>query len=297
MKIEDANLNCQISCLRRVSKGILTVSSESLIRRTKLNIRRLLNPSMERRYKNYINDLINRYCEATGRKTKPAACQLKGSSDNLQTGDWVRVRPLEEIAVIVNHWNQIKGCAFMPEMAQFCGTTQRVLKSMDQFVDERDLQIKKSKGIILLEGVMCEGTEDFGRCDRSCYHFWREEWLEKIEMPAESLPDVSAEKVQAVNDLVTVRSFNEIEATLNHKNELKGCAFLPEMKIFCGTKQRILKRLHRFVDEHDLRVKKSSGLVLLDGITCQGKADSVTCDRSCFYLWREEWLKIDSDSP
>lgn len=295
MKIEDANLNCQIPCIRSVSEGILAVSSESLIRRTKLNIRRLLSPSLERRYKNYINDLINRYCKATGRETKPAACQLKGSKDNLQAGDWVRVRPLEEIAVIVNHWNQIKGCAFMPEMEQFCGTTQRVLKSMDRFVDERDLQIKKSKGIILLEGVMCEGTEDFGRCDRSCYHFWREEWLEKIEPPADSLPDVSTDKVEAANHLIMVRSLKEIEATLNN-NKLKGCAFLPEMTSFCCTKQRILKRLHRFVDEHDLRVKKSSGLVLLEGVTCQGKADSITCDRSCFYLWREEWLKMDSES-
>lgn len=296
MKIEDVNLNCQISCFKHVSEGTATVPSESLIRRTKLIVRRLLSPGMERRYKNYINDLMNQYCMLTHKKTKPAVNLPKGTSDNLQSGDWVRVRSLKEIAAIVNHWNQVKGCAFMPEMAQFCGTTQRVLKSMDRFVDERDLQIKKSKGIILLEGVMCEGTEDFGRCDRSCYHFWREEWLEKIEMPTASSFNVSAEKIQAPNHLVTVRPLKEIEATLNSSNELKGCAFLPEMTIYCGTKQRILKRLCRFIDEHDLRVKKSSGLVLLKGVTCQGHADSITCDRSCFYLWREEWLNMDDDS-
>jgi hypothetical protein len=68
----------------------------------------------------------------------------------------------------------------MPEMAEYCGSTRRVLKPMNRFVDERELRVKKSKGIILLEGVMCQGTGGFGSCDRFCFVFWREEWLEKI---------------------------------------------------------------------------------------------------------------------
>ena len=72
----------------------------------------------------------------------------------------------------------------MPEQEQYCGTTQRVHKRMERFVDERDLRVKRTKGIILLEGVMCQGTADFGSCDRSCFYFWREEWLEKIEEPS-----------------------------------------------------------------------------------------------------------------
>ena len=291
MKLADTQLNCQIPCLRDISEGIVKVSSESLSRRSKLMVRRLLSPGMERKYKNYINDLMNQYCRLTGKKTKPAVCLPKSASDNLQPGDWVRVRSQKEIAAIVNHWDQVKGCAFMPEMAKYCGTTQQVLKSMERFVDERDLLIKKSRGIIFLEGVMCEGTEDFGRCDRSCFHFWREEWLEKIETPVAPPQKITEKKFQA-NHWVSVRSSKEIEATLNHNNEAKGCVFLPEMTKYCGTKQMILKRLRRFVDEHDLRVKKSSGIVLLDGVTCQGKADGVSCDRSCFYLWREEWLEM-----
>jgi hypothetical protein len=52
---------------------------------------------------------------------------------------------------------------------------------MERFLDERDYKVKKARGIILLEGVICRGTPVFGRCDRCCYLFWREEWLEKIE--------------------------------------------------------------------------------------------------------------------
>ena len=65
------------------------------------------------------------------------------------------------------------------EMSKYCDTTQRVLKRMERFVDERDYKVKKSNGIVLLEGLNCQGTTDFGRCDRNCFFFWREEWLEK----------------------------------------------------------------------------------------------------------------------
>jgi len=41
--------------------------------------------------------------------------------------------------------------------------------------------VKKVKGVVLLDGVICRGTPAFGRCDRCCHLFWREEWLEKIE--------------------------------------------------------------------------------------------------------------------
>ena len=70
----------------------------------------------------------------------------------------------------------------MPQMEQYCSTTQRVFKSLARFVDERDLRVKKASGIVLLEGVMCQGTAEFGRCDRSCFLFWREEWLENITL-------------------------------------------------------------------------------------------------------------------
>jgi hypothetical protein len=32
---------------------------------------------------------------------------------------------------------------------------------------------------VLLDGVMCDGTEH-GGCDRSCFLFWREEWLKRV---------------------------------------------------------------------------------------------------------------------
>jgi len=289
MKLDETPLNCQIPCLQHIAEGIAEVPSESLGRRAKLMVRRRMSPGRERAFKNYTNDRMNRFCQLTGRSTKPKISLPKSALKGLQAGNWVRVRSLKEIKATLNHWNQVKGCAFMPEMAEYCGTKHRVLKHMKRFVDERDLLIKKSSGIILLEGVMCQGTAEFGSCDRACFHFWREEWLEKVDGPADSPPVFSAERLPA-GEWVRVRSLKEIEATLEPGKQVNGCAFMPEMAEYCDTEQQALKPLRRFVDERDLRVKKASGIILLEGVMCRGADEFGNCDRTCFYLWREEWL-------
>ena len=98
----------------------------------------------------------------------------------LKAGDMVRIRSIEEIEATLDENGKTKGCGFMKIQRTYCDTVQRVFKSMERFVEERDFKVKKCKGLVLLEGVMCEGNEIYGRCDRSCLIFWREEWLEKI---------------------------------------------------------------------------------------------------------------------
>jgi len=129
----------------------------------------------------YSNRLMNWILRLTGHTDTASAPVTSATTQHLEATDLVRVRSREEIQATLNHWRQLKGCTFMNEMWAYCGTTQRVLKPMQRFVDERDLRVKKSKGILLLEGAMCQGTAEFGSCDRSCFYFWREEWLEKIE--------------------------------------------------------------------------------------------------------------------
>lgn len=115
----------------------------------------------------------------------PPRDQIAGSSFRhekvLVKGDKVRVRTLEEINSTLDPFKELKGCSFLPDMYQYCGTEQRIFKSMQYFLDERDYKLKKTRGLILLENIICSGTPVFGQCDRSCFLFWREEWLEKIE--------------------------------------------------------------------------------------------------------------------
>jgi len=69
----------------------------------------------------------------------------------------------------------------MPEMRPYCRTQQTVLKPLERFFDEREYALKKAKGLVLLQDVMCQGVALSGRCDRSCFFFWRVEWLEKLD--------------------------------------------------------------------------------------------------------------------
>lgn len=139
--------------------------------------RKRLKRVLKRRW-NYLINLFNAKIESKSGTMDQV--MNKPKTFTLQPGDRVRIRSIEEIQGTLNRWNQIKGCSFMEEMRPYCGTTQGVLKRVEKFLDERDYLLKKCKGIVILDGVFCEGTKDFGPCDRSCFYFWREEWLEKI---------------------------------------------------------------------------------------------------------------------
>jgi hypothetical protein len=126
---------------------------------------------------NYVRNWISEHSGARAGGQPPAGgCTVC----HLQPGDIVRVRSRDEIQATLDRWNELRGCGFMEEMRPYCGTPQRVLKRVEKFLDERDYRIKQCKGIVILDGVVCQGTVDFGGCDRSCFFFWREEWLESM---------------------------------------------------------------------------------------------------------------------
>ena len=101
-------------------------------------------------------------------------------SGDFQPGDVVRVRTRDEIEPMLDADRKFHGCTFLDCMWAYCGTTQKVFKPLHRFLDERDFVFKKVKGVVILEGVFCDGVLVFGQCDRSCFLFWREEWLEKL---------------------------------------------------------------------------------------------------------------------
>lgn len=77
---------------------------------------------------------------------------------------------------------QTQGLEFLPGMARYCGTSLRVMKRVRYFFDERGWKMRKCNAV-LLEGGICDGRDmrDKEGCDRSCYFFWRDSWLEKVQ--------------------------------------------------------------------------------------------------------------------
>jgi hypothetical protein len=113
--------------------------------------------------------------------------------EEFEAGALVRVRSHEQIMATLDPGGQLKGCGFLEEMVPYCGTTQRVLKPVRRFVDERDYRVKKARNIYLLDGAMCEGAAPFGPCDRGCLYFWRGEWLERVAASEGTEPSMAPE--------------------------------------------------------------------------------------------------------
>jgi hypothetical protein len=182
MEIPEENKMCQLHCIPNYYEGYAEIPPESLKRKLRLFLRRSLNVRQVRMIKIKTTHYLERLSKYIRRDQNTADAEISTVASSLKDGDLVRVRSLEEIQSTLNPWGILKGCMFMSlEMSPYCGTTQRVFKVLERFVDERDYHVKKSHGVVLLEGLYCEGTSDYGRCDRSCFYFWREEWLEKID--------------------------------------------------------------------------------------------------------------------
>jgi hypothetical protein len=161
--------------------GTIRTHAPSVRSWLKLVVKRNLGDGTKRKLKKHSSTLVESL-EFTGK----SSVQPKSQAVPLAAGDAVRVRSEEEIRATLNAWNELKGCMFMDAQRQYCGTSQRVLKPVERFVDERDYRVKKARGLILLDGLICEGTPDYGRCDRACFYFWREEWVERIDESGEA---------------------------------------------------------------------------------------------------------------
>jgi hypothetical protein len=92
----------------------------------------------------------------------------------------VEVRSAKEIFASLNEQGKLRGLQFTPEMMSFCGKRFRIYKRVDKIITEATGELRKIKTpTVLLEGVLCDGKAH-GGCDRSCFCFWREEWLIRV---------------------------------------------------------------------------------------------------------------------
>jgi hypothetical protein len=102
------------------------------------------------------------------------------TAEELMPGDRVRVRPKQEIESTLDDKGMLKGCRFLPDMYKYCDQEQTVFKVVRKFVHEGDHTVRRAKNTVLLKDNYCVGKIGFTECDRSCFYFWRNEWLTKL---------------------------------------------------------------------------------------------------------------------
>jgi hypothetical protein len=113
----------------------------------------------------------------------PMANATDGTLD-LQPGDLVEVRSEKEILDTLDGEGKLRGLRFTTEMRPFCGKQFTVYKRVRKICIETTGEIRTIKWpTVILEGVICDGSAHNG-CDRSCFHFWREEWLRRASSQA-----------------------------------------------------------------------------------------------------------------
>ena len=127
---------------------------------------------------------LRRYAARLGLVSAPpaeAAERPPKAPLGLKAGDRVRVRPLAEIEATLDDQDCLGGLNFMPAMADFCGDSFRVFKPVHLVYDECGKVMRKVRHCVILEGVICDGSRQWHKegCDRSCFYFWKEQWLER----------------------------------------------------------------------------------------------------------------------
>jgi hypothetical protein len=105
------------------------------------------------------------------------------ASLNLQAGELVRVRPHVEILQTVTTDNLNRGLKWDAELVPYCGGTYRVLRRVNQLIDEKNGKMLRMKTAgIVLDNVTCQARYSQCRmfCPRAMYPYWREIWLERV---------------------------------------------------------------------------------------------------------------------
>jgi hypothetical protein len=110
----------------------------------------------------------------------------------LRAGDWVIVKPKEEILASLDKDGALDGMPFMPEMLAFCGRRMRVAtvahKTCDPAYKTGGRRLDRT---VHLEGTRCNGSAH-GGCEAECNFFWKDAWLKVAPEAAAATSVVAA---------------------------------------------------------------------------------------------------------
>lgn len=99
-------------------------------------------------------------------------------------------------------------------------------------------------------------------------------------------------------DLVRVRSYEDILATLDTRGSNRGLSFDAELVPYCGKRYRVKTRVENFIDEKTGEMRRlRTPAVILEGVDCRSfySGQRMFCPRSIHLWWREIWLERISE--
>jgi len=98
-------------------------------------------------------------------------------------------------------------------------------------------------------------------------------------------------------DWVEVQPMEGIRKTLNSKAQNRGLCFTPDMRLLCGTRQRVERKLDKIIVDGTGEVRLMSNTVFLEGSHCGCSHVAFGgCPRDEYTYWREIWLRRSAAS-
>lgn len=96
-------------------------------------------------------------------------------------------------------------------------------------------------------------------------------------------------------DWVRVRDADEIRATLDETDRLRGLLFTANQWEYCGRTFQVERVVRHMLDDQ-YRMRRISRTVALAGATCDVPGGPVGCGRACSLFFRDDWLEPSSAS-
>jgi hypothetical protein len=106
---------------------------------------------------------------------------------NLQAGEWVQVKPLEQILKTLDGRGLNRGLYFSLDMRHYCGRKLRVKSRLDNVIADGTGKMHHFRNTVALEGSICDCDYvglAMGDCARREVTYWREIWLQRCEPPS-----------------------------------------------------------------------------------------------------------------
>lgn len=105
---------------------------------------------------------------------------------DLKVGEWVEIKPVEEILSTITRSGFNRGMRYDLEMAKYSGERHRVQMRVERLIHEQTgKMIPMKSACIQLEDVYCRAECAAMRigCPRASNTYWREIWLRRVDGP------------------------------------------------------------------------------------------------------------------
>jgi len=128
--------------------------------------------------------------------------------------------------------------------------------------------------------------------------FWR---FRRLFLGAYARGSNKTTPVESLNlqpeELVEVRSMEDIVETLNETAHNRGLWFSPDMRLLCGKQKRVARRIDKLIVDGTGEMRQLRNTVYLEGSLCGCAYVAFGgCSRCEFVYWREIWLRRPADT-